>query len=116
MQRRRVEVANAGHPPPLLHRDGEVRELGPHGVVLGRFDTTYTSESIELRAGDRIVAYTDGVVEALNARGDAFGDERLRTMIRDGADAERIARAVREWRDEKNEADDVTLLIVDVLS
>lgn len=116
MQRRRVEVANAGHPPPLLHRDGELRELGPHGVVLGRFDTTYGSESIELRAGDRIAAYTDGVTEALNARGEAFGEERLKTMIRGGADAERIARAVREWRDEKSEADDVTLLIVDVAS
>ncbi|HJQ36295.1 MAG TPA: PP2C family protein-serine/threonine phosphatase [Thermoanaerobaculia bacterium] len=116
LQRRRVEVANAGHPPPLLHRDGEVRELGPHGVVLGRFETTYGSESLELRAGDRIVAYTDGVTEALNARGEAFGEERLRTMIRGGADAEAIASAVREWRDEKSEADDVTLLIVDVLS
>ncbi len=118
MQRRRVEVANAGHPPPLLHRPGEmpeVRELGPHGVVLGRFDTTYGSESIELRAGDRIVAYTDGVVEALNANDEAFGDEQLKTMIREGADAERIARAVREWRDVKSEADDVTLLIVDIL-
>lgn len=116
MQQRRVEVANAGHPPPLLHRDGEVRELGPHGVVLGRFDTTYGSESIELRGGDRIVAYTDGIVEALNARGEAFGEERLKTMIRGGAEADAIARAVREWRDEKSEADDVTLLIVDVLS
>jgi sigma-B regulation protein RsbU (phosphoserine phosphatase) len=116
MQRRRVEVANAGHPPPLLHRDGELRELGPHGVVLGRFDTTYGSESIELRAGDRIVAYTDGVTEGLNARGEAFGEERLQTMIRGGADAEAIAGAVREWRDEKSEADDVTLLIVDFLS
>lgn len=116
MQRRRVDVANAGHPAPLLHRKGELRELGPHGVVLGRFAATYASESIELRRGDRIVAYTDGVTEALNGKGEAFGEARLKELIRGGADAEAIARAVRQWRDEQSEADDVTLLIVDVVS
>jgi sigma-B regulation protein RsbU (phosphoserine phosphatase) len=115
MEQRRVDVANAGHPPPLLHRDRELRELGPHGVVLGRFDAAYGSESIELRDGDRIVVYTDGVTEALNARGEAFGEERLKAMIGGGATAEDIAGAVRRWRDEKSEADDVTLLIIDVL-
>jgi len=115
MERGCVEVANAGHPAPLLHRRGEVRELGPQGVVLGRFDAAYTAETIELERGDRIVAYTDGVTEALNARGEAFGEERLHALIRGGADADDIAGAVREWRDAKSEADDVTLLIIDVL-
>jgi len=116
MERRSVEVSNAGHPSPLLHRGGEVRELGPHGVVLGRFDATYASESTDLQPGDRIVAYTDGVVEALNARGEAFGEERLQAMIRGGASAEDIARDVRQWRDERSETDDVTLLVVDVVA
>jgi sigma-B regulation protein RsbU (phosphoserine phosphatase) len=115
MERGCVEVANAGHPAPLLHRRGEVRELGPQGVVLGRFDAAYTAETVELERGDRIVAYTDGVTEALNARGEAFGEERLHALIRGGADADGIARAVREWRDAKSEADDVTLLMIDVL-
>ena len=115
MERRCVNVANAGHPPPLLLRDGEIRELGPHGVVLGRFDATYSSESLDLQPCDRIVAFTDGVTEALNARGEAFGEERLRELIRGGATAQDIARRVREWRDEKSEADDVTLLVADVL-
>src|SRR6185436_4021702 len=114
-ERRSVEVANAGHPPPLLHRGDEVRELGPRGVVLGRFDGTYTSESIALQSGDRLVAYTDGVTEALNARGEAFGEERLQDAIRSGAGADDLARAVRQWRDEASEADDVTLVVVDVL-
>jgi len=115
MEQRRVTVANAGHPPPLLHRGGTLRELGPYGVMLGRFEAAYTAETIELRPGDRIVAYTDGVPEALNARGEAFGQERLEQLIRDGASAETIAQAVRQWRDEKSEADDVTLLFIDVL-
>jgi sigma-B regulation protein RsbU (phosphoserine phosphatase) len=114
MERRAVDVANAGHPAPLLHRGTEIRELGPQGVVLGRFEATYAAEIIALQRGDRIVAYTDGVTEALNARGEAFGEERLHAMIRDGASAEDMALAVRAWRHETSEADDVTLLVVDV--
>ena len=110
-----VEIANAGHPPPLLHRGNEVREIGPRGVVLGRFDGTYAAESIALQPGDRIIAYTDGVIEARNARGEAFGEERLHEIIRKGADPGEIARQVRAWRDEKSEADDVTLVGVDVV-
>lgn len=114
-ERPSVEVANAGHPPPLLHRGDEMRELGPRGVVLGRFDSSYESESIALQPGDRIVAYTDGVIEALNARGEAFSEERLRDAIRSGAGADEIAGAVRKWRDENSDVDDVTIVIVDVL-
>ena len=110
-----VEVANAGHPPPLLYRGEEVRELGPRGVVLGRFDGTYTSESTTLQSGDRVFAYTDGVIEALNARGEAFGEERLHAAIRGGASADDVARAVRQWRDERSDVDDVTLVSIDVL-
>jgi phosphoserine phosphatase RsbU/P len=116
MEQRRVDVANAGHPSPLLHRDGDVREIGGQGVILGRFEGSYSAESIALRAHDRIVAYTDGVTEALNAKGEAFGEERLRAMVREGAGAEEIARAVRDWRDPKTEADDVTLLVMEVES
>lgn len=115
VERRCVEVANAGHPAPLLHRGDEVRELGPRGPVLGRFDGTYTSESTALQSGDRILAYTDGVTEALNARGDAFGEDRLKDTLRGGVSADDVARAVRQWRDEKSEADDVTLVVIDVL-
>ncbi|HUP61988.1 MAG TPA: PP2C family protein-serine/threonine phosphatase [Thermoanaerobaculia bacterium] len=110
-----VEVANAGHPPPLLCRGGDVRELGPRGVLLGRFDTQYDAETISLQRGDRIVIYTDGVTEARNVRGEEFGESRLREMVRDGARADGIARAVRTWRDERSDADDVTLLVLDLL-
>ena len=109
-----VEVANAGHPPPLLRRAGEVRELGPRGVLLGRFDAQYETETIALQRGDRLLVYTDGVIEARNARGEEFGETRLQEMLRNGASADVIAAAVRRWRDEKNEADDVTLLIIDL--
>ena len=115
-----VDVANAGHPLPLLARDGEVRELGPHGVLLGRFDAAYTSERIALRPGDRIVAYTDGIVEARNARGEEFGVEWLMALVRRGGASEELANAiaeeVREWRGGVEDVDDVTLVVIDVVA
>lgn len=117
--RRCVEIANAGHPLPLLVRDGTVRELGPHGTLLGRFDAQYTAETIDLHPGDRIVAYTDGVIEARNARGEELGLERLQELVRGGGPAEAMATAiaagVRAWRAGAGwEGDDVTVVVVEV--
>jgi sigma-B regulation protein RsbU (phosphoserine phosphatase) len=111
-QHGRVTVCNAGHPPPLLHRDGEFLELGAAGVLLGRFgDARYSAVATELRPGDRIVAYTDGITEARDAREEAFGEERLRELVRAGASAESVLAAVQAWRT-ADDADDLTIVIV----
>ncbi|MFE0451167.1 SpoIIE family protein phosphatase [Streptomyces sp. NPDC058914] len=62
---RRLIWAQAGHPPPLLLRDGEARYLArPLGMLLGASDTPrYEEAELRLRAGDRLVLYTDGLVE-----------------------------------------------------
>jgi sigma-B regulation protein RsbU (phosphoserine phosphatase) len=114
MTRRRVAVSNAGHPPPLLYRDGTFLELGGTGVLLGRFnDAHYTTTFTDLLPGDRIVAYTDGIPEARNARDEMFGEERLKEAI--GGSADDVLAAVRQWRGNAVEdADDLTIVIVDV--
>ncbi len=111
-----VAVANAGHPPPLLIRDGLFRELGPTGVLLGRFGMVrYEAQQTTLVAGDRIVALTDGIVEARNTRGEPFGDERLRAIVQNGGSANAVINAVHRWRDrDASDADDLTIVIVDV--
>ncbi|CAM5595768.1 Transcription antitermination regulator OS=Streptomyces aurantiogriseus OX=66870 GN=GCM10010251_29410 PE=4 SV=1 [Streptomyces aurantiogriseus] len=62
---RRLVWAQAGHPPPLLLRDGEARYLArPFGVLLGATDTPrYEEAECRLAPGDRLVLYTDGLVE-----------------------------------------------------
>ncbi|MEU3511887.1 SpoIIE family protein phosphatase [Streptomyces longwoodensis] len=62
---RRLVWAQAGHPPPLLVRDGAVRYLDrPAGMLLGASDTPrYGEAECLLRPGDRVVLYTDGLVE-----------------------------------------------------
>jgi len=113
---RAVTVSNAGHPSPLLVRRGEVSELGPHGVLLGRFaGASYSSASITLEPRDRIAAYTDGITEALNARGEQFGEERLRALLVAGATAEAIVDEVHRWRAQSSDADDLTIVVIDVV-
>ncbi|WP_329426147.1 SpoIIE family protein phosphatase [Streptomyces sp. NBC_01268] len=61
----RLTWVRAGHLPPLLIRDGEARFLPqPEGTLLGAAsDSTYTQDVIELRPGDHLFFYTDGLVE-----------------------------------------------------
>jgi phosphoserine phosphatase RsbU/P len=75
----RVDYVNAGHNPPLLiRRDGTIETLNEGGMVLGLFDSMPYGEGIaELRAGDTLLIFSDGVTETWSAKGDEFGDQRL---------------------------------------
>jgi sigma-B regulation protein RsbU (phosphoserine phosphatase) len=116
MEQRTVSVSNGGHPSPVLIRDNVVRDLGTHGVLLGRFPVPkYHATTESLQDGDRIAAWTDGVVEARNARGEAFGDERLHSLLSGGASADAILDAVHRWR-VSDDADDLTIVVIDVSS
>jgi sigma-B regulation protein RsbU (phosphoserine phosphatase) len=74
-----VDYVNAGHNPPLLvRRNGEVETLTEGGMVLGLFDSIPYEEGVaELRAGDTLLIFSDGVTETFNAKDDEFGERRL---------------------------------------
>src|ERR1700722_9481774 len=73
---RTFRYSAAGHPAMLLLRHGEVTEIVENGLILAAFDyATYTEITRPLEAGDRFLLYTDGVIEADNSRGDAFGQD-----------------------------------------
>ena len=75
----KLTYANAGHNPPLLIRaNGTIDQLAPGGTVLGVFaESTYEQGDFAIRAGDRLVFYTDGITEGRNAGGDELGEEGL---------------------------------------
>jgi sigma-B regulation protein RsbU (phosphoserine phosphatase) len=117
METRIVRVANAGHAPPLLMRNRAFSELGPTGVLLGRFgDVTYTAADTRIERGDRIIAWTDGIIEARNAQGEPFGEERMQNVLRDRANgADAVIEAVEAWRHRDEDADDLTIVVIDVV-
>jgi serine phosphatase RsbU (regulator of sigma subunit) len=77
-----LSYANAGHDLPYLHLDGEAEELRAKGMPLGLMPgMEYEEKQIELHAGESVLFYTDGLVEAHDPKGEMFGFPRLRSLI-----------------------------------
>lgn len=76
---RELHYVNCGHPPALLRRaSGQLEMLEAGATVLGAFPFFRAASSrVELEAGDRLLVYSDGAVEAQSAAGEEFGEERL---------------------------------------
>lgn len=119
---RRIVVANAGHNPVLLYRAAQDRfeEIGASGPPMGIVELDYRAEAFEVEPGDRIVFYTDGIVEA-SAPGDEtcmFGMDRLMEAVRETVDrapaalVEELCRRVGEFSGQDRQADDVSVLVV----
>jgi sigma-B regulation protein RsbU (phosphoserine phosphatase) len=116
---RTITYANAGHNHPILrHAGGSVERLTTTGLVLGvASDWNYTSGQRTVRAGDRLVCFTDGITEALSVDEEEFGDARLVETIAnlEDAPAEALAlgviRTVTDWTGGSFQ-DDATLIVV----
>jgi sigma-B regulation protein RsbU (phosphoserine phosphatase) len=83
-RRGEVSVTAAGHPPLLLRRAGagSVHELGAPAVPLGtRLPATWRPAVAAFSPGDAFVLYSDGLVEAENAAGEAYGQARLEGLL-----------------------------------
>jgi sigma-B regulation protein RsbU (phosphoserine phosphatase) len=83
--RRQLRYASAGHPPALLRRGTyQVRELErPGGLPLGVLpEETWAERETALLPGEALLLYTDGIVEGMNAAGEAFGRQRLEDALR----------------------------------
>jgi phosphoserine phosphatase RsbU/P len=74
-----LEYVNAGHNAPLLVRkDGSVERLEKGGTVLGLFDTVaYEQDGVEMRGGDTLLVFSDGLTETFDDAGEEFGDKGL---------------------------------------
>jgi serine phosphatase RsbU (regulator of sigma subunit)/pSer/pThr/pTyr-binding forkhead associated (FHA) protein len=119
--RHAIAVVNAGHPPPLLRApSGEITEVGadragsPLNLRLGD-DAGYETALLPLEAGCVLMLYTDGVTDARNAAGEAFGLQRLRDILQQApADphlaGEMIVAEVRKFAGDTPHNDDITLV------
>ena len=110
--------AAAGHPPMLLLRDGQVSSIEENGLVLGVLSSAaYTWTKRILRKGDRLLLYTDGIIEAANGAEEEFGQERLGKLLSASAGstveemADQILSTVQDWA--STQMDDLTVLVCD---
>ncbi len=114
------EFINAGHHSPVLLRDGVVTTpFEADCFPIGMFaDAEYNAQPSRLERGDVLVMFTDGINEAVNARGDEFGMERLEEVVKDKGNGSvedlqaAILSAVEEFSKGAPQADDMTLLIL----
>lgn len=118
---RRLTYTNAGHNYPLLYRDDRVLSLDAGGMVCGvRDDNQYEQRTVELRSGDVLVLYTDGLNEARNLTDEMFGLDRLHQLVRAhlGEPAselvQRIIGAVQQFQRGREQSDDMTIMLVKV--
>ncbi len=128
----KMTYARAGHTPLIFMRslaaDESVRVLTPSGLVVGlhipgaheKFIELLEEESLDLRGGDVIVLYTDGVSEAMNSEADLFGDARLSRIIEEhghlesGELRERILREIESFVGTADQHDDMTMILMKV--
>lgn len=114
--RHEIQMASAGHVPPLFRRPGKhveflgIRESGmPLGVLA---DQQYASYVVKLEPDDTIVFYTDGITETLSPRNELFAKERLRDVIESGPQSvtelvPALVEAVAVFREGQPQRDDI---------
>jgi sigma-B regulation protein RsbU (phosphoserine phosphatase) len=111
--------------PLLWHRRTQsLEKVGESGLLLGvRPDEAYDESEFHFEAGDRLLLYTDGLIEAENASGESFGEAALPAFINKnrhcGAEqfADLLLQDALDWtRDgpEKGQEDDITLVVIDL--
>jgi len=116
---RHMTYVRAGHDRPLLlHRDGALDVLPGTGRFIGMLDDVEIEEcSLELHGGDRLILYSDGVVDARNAADERFGSDRLVEVVKahPTAEAETISAAIMQgvlaFQGDAPQFDDITLLV-----
>lgn len=111
-----LEYISAGHNPTYLLKDDNdtVTELNAGGLFLGSIELPYDSEKIKLHNGDTIVFYTDGITEAMNLKGEEYGEEPFKDLIvgkkqeKSNDILDSIFSAVNSFRGHAEQSDDIT--------
>ncbi|MCK5683046.1 SpoIIE family protein phosphatase [bacterium] len=117
----KFDYAKAGHNPPLLYKYSEdkLKILPGRGLFLGIFDDgMYQNKSFNFEAGDKLIFYTDGLVEAMNSEKEEFGLDAVKEIIKGCRDYDSFSllnllyEKVDEYVNGVPQHDDITVLVV----
>ena len=110
-----LRVANAAHPAVLVTGGEELVRVGPTGPLIGPFEASWSSVTLDLAPHAMVVVHTDGLTEARGPDGRQFGQDRLEQILVDHPDAddamEAIAAELGTFVDQRLD-DDLTIAIV----
>ncbi|MGE5610428.1 MAG: SpoIIE family protein phosphatase [Bacillota bacterium] len=121
LHNRRLTYCNAGHPAPLLLRNGKITELTSNNLVLGIDPHECYEQAIEdLKKDDVLLLYTDGLTDAMNFQRQTYGKQRLmEAFAKGGATAEIIAQNIlwdmRRYVGLTERTDDVTMIVAKMM-
>ncbi len=119
-----LRYSSAGHPPPLLYeaKTGRVRDLLAQGFMLGIMpEEVYNEREVALEPGDKLLFYTDGLIEARNEIGELFGAHRLiECLAEHGKEGsaeilDHVLRCQKTFCGETPLTDDLTAAVVEVV-
>ncbi len=122
--RKRVDYANGGQPYPILKKGTEILEIEDSDLPLGSMKSVeYESTAFDLEEGDILIFHSDGLIEALNADEEMYGDERLKEVVSQMPNdytAEEVIQYlvedVNRFVEEAEQYDDLTLVVIKRLS
>jgi sigma-B regulation protein RsbU (phosphoserine phosphatase) len=122
MERGKALYSAAGHPPLLRWREGALERIESNGLLFGVIpNPEYPVREFAIRTGDRLLLYTDGLIEPQNVGGESFGDRKLEEVIRKNQSRppaellEQMLSNIRTWQPASlPQQDDITLVMIDV--
>jgi sigma-B regulation protein RsbU (phosphoserine phosphatase) len=119
----KLTFVNAGHNPPyLLRKDGRIEELCDGGIILGMMpDMPYEIGKCELKVGDTLLLFTDGVTETMNSKDEEFEEKRLIAFMKKYCSTysplkinELLLDKLKKFAGETPQTDDITILTIKI--
>lgn len=121
--KKELRYINAGHYPPILYNNGEMKELKTGSTVIGAFEKLpfINEEKIKLAPNALLFCFTDGLVDIQNENGDYFEEEKLKKFIEENKDKSlaefnnKLIETVEAFKGEREYVDDIALLTTKVI-
>lgn len=122
VENRQATITQAGHPNPILvTKEGETTIVGSGGFPVGMLpDMDYDEFEVPLNKGDRLILYSDGIIECVNSENKQFSVERLIDLLNQHRNLseheliQKIEQALLQWKGNNDFEDDVTLLTLQI--
>ncbi|MDB4264909.1 PAS domain S-box protein [bacterium] len=115
--------SSAGHPPLILmDQNGSLRILNVHGPVIGTGSVqSYPREKVQLKNGDKVILFTDGILDYSNSRGELFGKKRLLRNLGKFADSpvqilmDKVQESMKKFAGTANPTDDASIMTIEYM-